>query len=109
MVQFKVAVIVGSLRNDSINKKLALALAKLVPADFLFEPLRIDDLTLYNQDEDEHPSDPVKRLKSQVADSQRMLFITPEYNRSTPGVLKNALDHALVPMGKVFGMASQPV
>ncbi|NQW93227.1 MAG: NAD(P)H-dependent oxidoreductase [Polaromonas sp.] len=85
MVQFKIAVIVGSLRKDSINKKLALALAKLVPADFLFDSLRIDDLPLYYQDDDEQPSEPVKRLKSQIAASQGVLFISPEYNRSIPG------------------------
>jgi len=100
MTPFKIAVVVGSLRKDSINQKLALALAKLAPSDFLFEPLRIDDLPLYNQDDDAQQAEPVKRMKSQIAASQGVLFITPEYNRSIPGVLKNALDHGSRPYGQ---------
>ncbi len=100
MTPFKIAVVVGSLRKNSINKQLAQALAKLVPSDFLFESLRIDDLPLYNQDDDGQPSESVKRMKSQISASQGVLFITPEYNRSIPGVLKNALDHGSRPYGK---------
>ena len=118
MTPFKIAVVVGSLRKDSINQKLALALAKLAPSDFLFEPLRIDDLPLYNQDDDAQQAEPVKRMKSQVAASQGVLFITPEYNRSIPGVLKNMLDHGSRPYGKsawngkpagVIGVSMGPV
>ncbi|MFI5446094.1 NADPH-dependent FMN reductase [Polaromonas sp. UC242_47] len=100
MAQYKIAVVVGSLRKDSFNKKLALALAKLAPSDFLFEQVRIDDLPLYNQDDDGHPAEQVKRLKSHILESQGLLFVTPEYNRSMPGVLKNAIDHASRPYGQ---------
>lgn len=100
MSQIRVAVVVGSLRQDSFNKKLALALAKLGPSDFLFEHVRIDDLPQYNQDDDAKPSEEVRRLKTHVSSAQALLFVTPEYNRSMPGVLKNAIDHASRPYGQ---------
>lgn len=100
MSQFKVAVVVGSLRKDSFNAKLATALKKLAPQEFSFERLRLDDLPLYNQDDDSAQAPSVQRLKSQVAASQALLFVTPEYNRSIPGVLKNAIDHASRPYGQ---------
>ena len=100
MAQTRIAVVVGSLRKDSFNHKLALALAHLAPSDFTFETLRIDDLPLYNQDDDGNQAAPVKRLKSEVAAAQGVLFVTPEYNRSIPGVLKNAIDHASRPYGQ---------
>lgn len=100
MSQIRVAVIVGSLRQDSLNKKLALALAKLAPSDFLFEHVRIDDLPQYNQDDDAKPSEQVRRLKTHLSGTQALLFVTPEYNRSIPGVLKNAIDHASRPYGQ---------
>ena len=100
MSQIKIAVVVGSLRKESFNKKFALALAKLAPSDFLFEHVRIDDLPQYNQDDDATPSELVVRLKSHIASAQGLLFVTPEYNRSVPGVLKNAIDHASRPYGK---------
>ena len=100
MSQFKIAVVIGSLRKDSFNRKLALALAHLAPPDFTFEHLEIGDLPLYNQDEDGNQSAPVKRFKSQIAAAQGLLFITPEYNRSIPGVLKNAIDQASRPYGQ---------
>lgn len=100
MAQTRIAVIVGSLRKDSYNHKLALALAHLAPSDFTFETLRIDDLPLYNQDEDGNQSAPVKRLKTEIAAADGLLFVTPEYNRSIPGVLKNAIDVGSRPYGK---------
>lgn len=100
MSHFKVAVVVGSLRKDSFNHKLAIALAKLAPSDFTFEHVRIDDLPLYNQDDDANPAESVKRLKADVKAAQALLFVTPEYNRSFPGVLKNAIDHASRPYGQ---------
>lgn len=100
MSTIKIAVVVGSIRKDSINRKLALALAALAPADFKFEHVQIDDLPLYNQDHDANPSEQVKRLKAQISGSQGLLFVTPEYNRSVPGVLKNAIDHASRPYGQ---------
>jgi chromate reductase len=100
MSAIKIAVVVGSIRNDSINRKLALALAGLAPSDFSFEHVRIDDLPLYNQDHDATPSEQVKRLKTHISSSQGLLFVTPEYNRSVPGVLKNAIDLASRPYGQ---------
>ncbi|OUM02885.1 NADPH-dependent FMN reductase [Variovorax sp. JS1663] len=100
MAQTRIAVIVGSLRKDSFNRKLALAIAHLAPSDFTFEHLRIDDLPLYNQDEDGNQAPAVKRLKSEIAAAQGLLFVTPEYNRSMPGVLKNAIDNASRPYGQ---------
>jgi len=100
MSQTRIAVIVGSLRKDSFNRKLALALAHLMPSDFTLEHLRIDDLPLYNQDDDGNQAPPVKRLKSEIAAAQGLIFVTPEYNRALPGVLKNAIDHASRPYGQ---------
>jgi chromate reductase, NAD(P)H dehydrogenase (quinone) len=96
----RIAIVVGSLRSESINRKLAIALAALGPKDFTFEHVEIGDLPLYNQDHDANPSEQVKRLKAHIAGSQGVLFVTPEYNRSIPGVLKNALDHASRPYGQ---------
>lgn len=100
MSQFNIAVLVGSLRKDSFNKKLAIAIAKLAPSSFIFKILQIDDLPLYNQDDDDHPADSVQRLKQELSSANGLLFVTPEYNRSIPGVLKNALDHGSRPYGK---------
>jgi len=100
MAQYKIAVVVGSLRKDSFNKKLAHALEKLLPAEFSCTTVRIDDLPLYNQDDDGNQSAQVKRLKGEIAAAQGLLFVTPEYNRSLPGVLKNAIDHASRPYGQ---------
>ena len=100
MAQFPIAVVVGSLRKDSFNKTLATALEKLFPADFSFIQVRIDDLPPYNQDDDANPSAQVIRLKGEITAAKGVLFFTPEYNRSIPGVLKNALDHASRPYGQ---------
>ena len=100
MSQIKIAVIVGSIRKDSFNRKLATALARLAPADFQFEQVPIDALPLYNQDHDGSPSAEVTRFKDAIKSAQGLLFVTPEYNRSIPGVLKNALDQASRPYGQ---------
>jgi chromate reductase len=100
MSPLKVAVVVGSLRKESFNGQLASALQALAPDGVAFERLQLDDLPLYNQDDDAAPAQPVQRLKAQVAQSQGLLFVTPEYNRSIPGVLKNALDHGSRPYGQ---------
>jgi len=97
---YRIAVVVGSLRRDSFNRQLAAALAALAPQQLEFAPVRIDDLPLYNQDDDNHQAEPVKRLKGEIAQAQGVLFVTPEYNRSLPGVLKNAIDHASRPYGQ---------
>lgn len=100
MSQYQIAVIVGSLRKDSFNRQLATALTRLGPQDFTFKQLEIGDLPLYNQDDDGDQKAPVKRLKSEIQASQGLLFVTPEYNRSIPGVLKNAIDNASRPYGQ---------
>jgi chromate reductase, NAD(P)H dehydrogenase (quinone) len=100
MNQYQIALVIGSLRRESFNHKLATALIKLAPPEFLFKQSQIGDLPLYNQDDDGNPSAPVKRLKGEIADAQGLLFVTPEYNRSMPGVLKNAIDQASRPYGQ---------
>jgi chromate reductase len=100
MSHYQIAVIVGSLRKESFNRKLADAIVKLAPSDFSFKNLEIGDLPLYNQDDDAQPAEAVKRLKGEIASAQGVLFVTPEYNRSMPGVLKNAIDHASRPYGQ---------
>jgi chromate reductase len=100
MTQFNIAVLVGSLRRDSFNAKLARAIVKLAPAGFSFKEIAIGDLPLYNQDGDSNPAPQVKRLKSEITAANGLLFVTPEYNRSVPGVLKNAIDHASRPYGQ---------
>ncbi|HKV11810.1 MAG TPA: NAD(P)H-dependent oxidoreductase [Thermoanaerobaculia bacterium] len=100
MSQYQIAVVVGSLRRDSFNRKLADAVIALAPPELSFKHVRIDDLPLYNQDDDGHPAEPVKRLKAEITASQGVLFVTPEYNRSISGVLKNAIDHASRPYGQ---------
>jgi len=97
---YKIAVVVGSLRRDSFNRKLAAALAKLAPSGFTLTELQIGDLPPYNQDDDGDQAPQVKRLKSEIAASDGVIFVTPEYNRSVPGVLKNAIDHASRPYGQ---------
>ncbi|NUO73619.1 MAG: NAD(P)H-dependent oxidoreductase, partial [Frateuria sp.] len=98
--QYRIAVIVGSIRKDSFNRKLALAIAKMAPQEFSFEHCAIHDLPLYNQDDDANQAEPVRRLKNEISKAQGVLFVTPEYNRSVPGVLKNAIDHASRPYGQ---------
>ena len=100
MSTYQIAVIVGSLRHDSINRKLARAVASLAPTEFSFKQVTINDLPLYNQDDDANPPAAAKRLKDEIKAAQGLLFVTPEYNRSVPGVLKNAIDHASRPYGQ---------
>jgi chromate reductase, NAD(P)H dehydrogenase (quinone) len=100
MNNYRIALVVGSFRKDSFNQKLANALVKLAPPEFSFTQLQISDLPLYNQDDDANQAEPVKRLKSEIKAADGLLFVTPEYNRSMPGVLKNAIDHASRPYGQ---------
>ena len=100
MSQYPIAVVVGSLRRDSFNRKLAAAIAKLAPPEFSFKQVEIGDVPLYNQDDDANPAESVKRLKGEITAARGVLFVTAEYNRSIPGVLKNAIDHASRPYGK---------
>src|SRR5687767_15065848 len=96
----QIGYVVGSLRKESINRKLANALIRLGPPDFNFKELKIGDLPLYNQDDDKAQAPEVQRLKSELRAVDAVMFVTPEYNRSIPGVLKNALDHASRPYGQ---------
>lgn len=100
MSDLHIAVIVGSLRKDSFNRKLANGIVKLAPSGLSFKQLEIGDLPMYNQDHDDQQPAAVKRLKAELQNAQGLLFVTPEYNRSVPGVLKNALDHASRPYGQ---------
>jgi chromate reductase len=100
MSHYQIAVVVGSLRKDSFNRKLADALVKLAPQEFSFKQMQISDLPLYNQDDDANQAESVKRLKSEIMAAHALLFVTAEYNRSIPGVLKNAIDHASRPYGQ---------
>ncbi|HEY8551721.1 MAG TPA: NAD(P)H-dependent oxidoreductase [Vicinamibacterales bacterium] len=100
MSQYRIIVMVGSLRRDSYNRQLANAVTKLAPPEFTFQHARLDDIPLYNQDDDGNQPEPVKRLKAQISGAQAVMFVTPEYNRSVPGVLKNAIDCASRPYGQ---------
>jgi chromate reductase, NAD(P)H dehydrogenase (quinone) len=100
MSQYRIAVLAGSLRRESYNRQLAHAVMRLAPPEFSFIEPRIDDLPLYNQDDDAAQAESVRRLKTEIAGSQGLLFVTPEYNRSVPGVLKNAIDNASRPYGQ---------
>lgn len=97
---YKIIIAVGSLRRDSLNRKLATAVEKLFSAEFSFHNLNIGDLPLYNQDDDGTPSLQVQNLKREIESANGVILFTPEYNRSIPGVLKNAIDHASRPYGK---------
>ena len=100
MRQYNIAIIVGSLRRDSFNHQLAAGLVKLAPAEFSFNEMQIGDLPLYNQDDDDNQPPAVERLKAEIDAAHGLIFFTPEYNRSIPGVLKNAIDHASRPYGE---------
>ena len=95
----KVAVVVGSLRKDSINRKLALALRGITPEGLKLEIVEIGQLPHYNQDDDANPPAVSVTFKQTIAAADAVLFITPEYNRSVPGVLKNAIDVGSRPYG----------
>ncbi len=100
MAPITIGVFVGSLRKDSFNRRLATALGKLAPPEAAFEFVQIDGLPLYNQDFDADYPPACRRLKQTIAACDALLFVTPEYNRSIPGVLKNAIDIASRPYGE---------
>ena len=95
-----VAVIVGSLRKESLNRKMAQAAIGLAPPSLALELVEIGALPLYNQDLEAAPPDAWVAFRQRVARAQALLFVTPEYNRSVPGMLKNAIDVASRPYGK---------
>lgn len=100
MKQHNIAVLVGSIRKESYNRQLANALVKLAPGGFSFQFVRIDDLPLFNDDISNDPAPSVVRIKSEIGPADGVIFVTPEYNRSIPGVLKNAIDWGSRPPGK---------
>ena len=100
MPGYKVGYFVGSLSSASINRVLARALIRLAPADLEFTEIAIDNLPLYSPDFDDHYPPEATALKDAIARSDAVLFVTPEYNRSIPGALKNAIDWASRPWGQ---------
>lgn len=94
-----IAIIVGSLRKGSFSRKTALALAALAPARLRLEIVEIGALQLYDQDRDEDPPAEWRAFRERVRAADGVLFVTPEYNRSLPGVLKNAIDVGSRPYG----------
>jgi chromate reductase, NAD(P)H dehydrogenase (quinone) len=94
-----VAVLVGSLRKESFTRKTAKALIGLAPASLKLEIVEIGQLPLYNQDDEANPPAASAAFKARVRKAEAVLFVTPEYNRSVPGVLKNAIDIASRPYG----------
>jgi len=95
-----VAVMVGSLRKESFTRKLARAAIALAPPSLQCEIVEIRDLPLYNQDEEANPPAASAAFKQRIMRAQGVLFFTPEYNRSMPGALKNAIDVASRPYGQ---------
>jgi chromate reductase len=95
-----VAVLVGSLRKESFNRKMANALAALAPESLHLEIVDIGQLPLYNQDDDDNPPAAYTTFRQRVQAADAVLFVTPEYNRSVPGVLKNAVDVGSRPYGQ---------
>jgi chromate reductase len=96
----RIAVIVGSNRRDSINRKLAQALVRLGAGKFDAAFARIDDLPMYNQDNESALPPEVVRFKNEIAQADGVLVVTPEHDRSIPAVLKNAIDWGARPWGK---------
>jgi chromate reductase len=94
-----VAVVVGSNRRDSINRKLAHALAQLADSKLVSNFVRVDDLPMYNQDHESPLPASVQRFKREIEEADALLFVTPEHNRSLPAVLKNAIDWGARPYG----------
>src|SRR5258706_5421812 len=97
---YQIAVIVGSLRRESTNRQLARALTSLAPADFSFDFVDIGTLPLYSQDYDADFPQVARDFKQKIEAADGLLFVTAEYNRSIPGVLKNALDLGLASLGQ---------
>ena len=100
MPERKVAVVVGSLRKGSYNRKMALALEKLAPASLKLEIVEIRDLALYDEDLEAAPPQPWLDFRTAVRAHDAVMFVTPEYNRSVPGGLKNAIDVGSRPYGQ---------
>ena len=100
MAKHKLAIVVGSNRRESINRKLAQALSRLGADAFEATFVQIDDLPMYNQDQEQPVPAPVARFKGAIEAADALLFVTPEHSRSIPAVLKNAIDWGARPWGK---------
>jgi chromate reductase, NAD(P)H dehydrogenase (quinone) len=100
MRTYKIGYFVGSLSSTSINRELSRALIRLAPEDLVFNELPIGNLPLYSQDYDANYPPEALALKDSIRQSDAVLFVTPEYNRSIPGALKNAIDWASRPWGQ---------
>lgn len=96
----KVAVVVGSLRKDSVTRKVARAIEALAPPNLRFDEVPIGELALFNQDFESEPSRTYVDFRNRIRAADAVLFATPEYNRSVPGVLKNAVDVGSRPYGQ---------
>jgi chromate reductase len=99
MAAYKIAIIVGSLRKDSFNRKVAISLCSMAHERLNCDIVPIGDLPLYNQDSDPSPPEQYTRFRNEIAAADGVLFVTPEYNRGVPGVLKNAIDVGSRPYG----------
>ncbi len=99
MTTYKVGLLIGSLAKGSINRKLAQALIKLAPKELEFTEIPFGELPLYSYDYDADFPPVARELKKAISASDAILFVTPEYNRSIPGALKNAIDWASRPYG----------
>jgi chromate reductase len=97
---YKIAIIVGSLREGSINRKVARSICGIRGDDLDCSMIEIGDLPLYNQDHDANPPEQYVRFRKQIAEADGVLFVSPEYNRGIPGVLKNAIDVGSRPYGQ---------
>lgn len=95
----RIGVIVGSLRKESFNRKMAQALIKLAPESLEMEMIEIGHLSMYNQDYDENPPKDWVEFRNRIKEMDAILFVSPEYNRSIPGVLKNSIDIGSRPYG----------
>lgn len=95
-----IVVLVGSLRKESFNRKMANALRELAPASLKLEIVEIGQLPLYNQDLDGDPPAPWRAFRERIKKADGVIFVTPEYNRSVPAVLKNAIDVGSRPYGQ---------
>jgi chromate reductase, NAD(P)H dehydrogenase (quinone) len=100
MAQKNIAVLVGSLRKESLTRNMAKALMRLSPGSLKLEIIEIGELPLYNQDREDNPPAAWTEFRERIRNVDGVLFVTPEYNRSVPGALKNALDVGSRPYGK---------
>ena len=99
-MSYKIAIIVGSLREGSINRKVARSMCAIRGDNLECSIVEIGDLPLYNQDSDANPPEQYVRFRKQVSEADGVLFVSPEYNRGIPGVLKNAIDVGSRPYGQ---------